>query len=461
MKKFNQKAVTWFLQRFAIKKIMARFMVAFLLVAGMTAFKAPTAHAQVNISFQVFYDDLSPYGSWVNNSDYGYVWVPRVSRGFYPYGTNGHWVYTEDGWTWFSNYNWGWAPFHYGRWFYDPYYGWVWVPDNQWGPGWVTWRRSEGYYGWAPIAPGISTDVAYSNNYNLPYDRWRFVRDRDFGRSNISNYYVSPTNYTTIINRSTVINNIQVDRSHNSRFNAGPVKSEVEQRAGRKFTPMAIRESSRPEQRVSGNQLQIFRPQVQQNAPSGQRPQPRKVNNWKANQQTQQPQEKPKMQPSRPTSVQQNPLQPRPAPVRPRNDQPVKQLQEQKRNEQPVRQQQQPQPVPQRRNEQPMRQQQQPQPVPQRRNEQPVRQQQQQPQPQQQKRNEQPVRQQQQPQPIPQRRNEQPVRQQQQEQPQPQQQKRNEQPVRQQQQQQPQQQQQQQKQNQQPRNENPHKKDNR
>ncbi|MEI7980989.1 MAG: DUF6600 domain-containing protein, partial [Bacteroidota bacterium] len=79
-------------------------------------------------------------------------------------------------------------------WYTDPYYGPMWVPDNEWGPGWVTWRRSEGYYGWAPIGPGISISIAYGTGYNLPYDRWTFVRDRDFGRRNINNYYVN--NYT-------------------------------------------------------------------------------------------------------------------------------------------------------------------------------------------------------------------------------------------------------------------------
>src|SRR5665647_1119392 len=78
------------------------------------------ASAQVSVSFQVFYDELSPYGYWVDNPDYGYVWVPNVAPGFTPYGSNGYWVFTNEGWTWVSNYPWGWAPFHYGRWFYDP-----------------------------------------------------------------------------------------------------------------------------------------------------------------------------------------------------------------------------------------------------------------------------------------------------------------------------------------------------
>jgi hypothetical protein len=100
---------------------------------------------QTYVSFQVFYDQLSPYGLWVNYGSYGYVWIPDAGPDFAPYSTQGHWIMTDYGWTWVSGFNWGWAPFHYGRWDYDNYYGWFWVPDNQWGPSWVTWRSADVY----------------------------------------------------------------------------------------------------------------------------------------------------------------------------------------------------------------------------------------------------------------------------------------------------------------------------
>jgi hypothetical protein len=40
--------------------------------------------AQVSVSFQNFYNDLSPYGNWLDNSDYEYVRIPRISRGSVP-----------------------------------------------------------------------------------------------------------------------------------------------------------------------------------------------------------------------------------------------------------------------------------------------------------------------------------------------------------------------------------------
>jgi hypothetical protein len=221
------------------------------------------------VSYQVFYDDLSPYGTWVNMNDYGYVWVPDATPGFTPYSTNGYWVYTDMGWTWVSNYPWGWAPFHYGRWLYNPTYGQVWIPGYEWGPGWVTWRSSDNYYGWAPMGP--------SGYYNVPYNQWTFVNSGYLGRQDINNYYVNNSNNVTIINNTTVINNYRKDQTRNTTYNAGPNITDVERHAGKKITPLIIKESSKPGQSLSNNQLQIYRPQVKKNAANGQKPTPSKV----------------------------------------------------------------------------------------------------------------------------------------------------------------------------------------
>ena len=118
-----------------------------------------------DVSYQTFYDNLSPYGQWIDYPNYGYVWQPSVGSDFRPYGTNGHWVYTDMGWTWASDYSWGWATFHYGRWFYDNTYGWLWVPGYDWAPAWVSWRSSNDYYGWAPLMPNISFGISFGS-YN-------------------------------------------------------------------------------------------------------------------------------------------------------------------------------------------------------------------------------------------------------------------------------------------------------
>lgn len=85
---------------------------------------------QSNLSYQEFYDGLSPYGQWLYDSQYGYVWLPDVGPDFRPYYTNGYWAMTQYGNTWVSGYDWGWAAFHYGRWTFDQYYGWLWIANG-------------------------------------------------------------------------------------------------------------------------------------------------------------------------------------------------------------------------------------------------------------------------------------------------------------------------------------------
>jgi hypothetical protein len=110
--------------------------------------------AAVNVQIGGFYDELAPYGRWVDCS-YGQCWVPaRVATDWQPY-SNGHWIYTEYGWTWVSADPWGGNPYHYGTWASIPVYGWSWVPGTVWAPAWVTWSYSNSYVGWAPIPPTV------------------------------------------------------------------------------------------------------------------------------------------------------------------------------------------------------------------------------------------------------------------------------------------------------------------
>src|ERR1044071_9740974 len=120
-----------------MKTLRKKFAVLLLpLLVSCTNVKEANAIPPLGIavSFQLFYDELSPYGTWVSYPSYGYVWVPGVTIGFRPYLTDGRWVYTDMGWTWVSYYDWGWAPYHYGSWMYDDLYGWMWVPGYDWAP---------------------------------------------------------------------------------------------------------------------------------------------------------------------------------------------------------------------------------------------------------------------------------------------------------------------------------------
>ena len=68
-----------------------------------------TASAQVDVSlnFDTFHDQLASYGNWVYSDRWGEVWIPaNVPDDFHPYGTAGHWAFTNDyGWTWASDYS--------------------------------------------------------------------------------------------------------------------------------------------------------------------------------------------------------------------------------------------------------------------------------------------------------------------------------------------------------------------
>jgi hypothetical protein len=219
------------------------------------------------ITYQQFYDDLSPYGNWVDYPSYGYVWVP-YEQGFRPYYNNGHWVYTNYGWTWVSNYNWGWAPFHYGRWLYDDAYGWMWVPGYEWAPAWVSWRSGGGCYGWAPLGPGVNFDISIGSR--IPYNYWTFVPNRYINNPRINNYYVAPAKNVTIINNTTVINNTNIT-NNKTVYVIGPSATEVEKVTNEKVRPVKIVQTNTPgSTRVSGSTVTVYKPPVretpQQNA---------------------------------------------------------------------------------------------------------------------------------------------------------------------------------------------------
>lgn len=263
-----------------MKKLIKILTLVTTLIIVFTIFPEKISAQQYDINYQGFYDQLGPYGQWVENPDYGYVWIPNAGPDFTPYLSNGYWVLSDYGWTWVSDYNWGWATFHYGRWDYNDYYGWYWVPDNQWGPSWVTWRRSEGYYGWAPMRPGISINLSFDRQHDAPNDRWIFVRDRDIERHDISRNYINRSNNVTIINNSTVINKTYYDDKRRSTYITGPGREDVQKITGRTIKPFIVQEKDKPGQILKNDHLQIYRPQVQKNE-SGNRLAPTKVTNIK------------------------------------------------------------------------------------------------------------------------------------------------------------------------------------
>lgn len=162
----------------------------------------------------VFYENLQPYGSWREIGNYGYCWQPLdVRKDWSPY-SDGRWVYTDAGWTWDSYEPFGWAVYHYGRWVNVGPIGWVWVPGTEWGPGWVSWRHSPQFVGWAPLPPealflrifGLSSWVdAY---YDIGPSNYRFVENRNFGSRRLQSVFIDQRQNVSMINQTTNITNI-------------------------------------------------------------------------------------------------------------------------------------------------------------------------------------------------------------------------------------------------------------
>ena len=219
-----------------------------------------------DVSYQTFYDELSPYGQWIDYPGQGYVWVPDADQDFQPYSTNGHWVWTDDyEWMWVSDYDWGWAPFHYGRWDNDPYYGWYWVPGYEWSPAWVAWRDGGDYYGWAPIRPGININVNFNiGSYSPPYNFWCFAPRRYIASPYINRYYIDRGRNVTIINQTNIIiNNYRYGGNYG--FRSGPRRVEFERYTGR-INPVRFRQSNLPgRSNFRGNEVSFYRPNVRQN----------------------------------------------------------------------------------------------------------------------------------------------------------------------------------------------------
>ena len=218
----------------------------------------PPTDQPAEVTVNYFYDTLAPYGTWVNVDGYGRCWRPSVvvyNPGWQPYCDHGHWVYTDCGWYWSSDYSWGWAPFHYGRWFQIPRWGWCWMPDTIWGPSWVTWRYSDDYCGWAPLPPfavyqegvgffynGLAVSVGF--DFGLSWNCFTFVPIGHFCDPHPRHYCVAPAQVTQIYNHTTVINNFN-GHGHNLA-NRGIDPEHITAVTHTSIRPIAIRDTAAP-----------------------------------------------------------------------------------------------------------------------------------------------------------------------------------------------------------------------
>ncbi len=128
-------------------------LLTILFIQMALALSPPGGASAAHEDVAMFYEELSPYGSWVDYGNYGPVWYPtRVSENWRPY-LDGRWVPTDGGWVFETHEPWAWATYHYGNWMPTEDYGWVWAPGSTWYPSTAAWRTSDDYIGWAPVPP--------------------------------------------------------------------------------------------------------------------------------------------------------------------------------------------------------------------------------------------------------------------------------------------------------------------
>src|ERR1700731_2979302 len=173
--------------------------------------------------YDVFYTGLSSdEGNWVEAGDYGYCFRPRVSRDWGP-DRDGHWVWTDHGWSRDSNQRFAWAPYHYGRWADIGGTGWCGVPGTRWAPAWVSWRQSDQEVGWAPLPPeadlsGNRSISSWSDSYYgigpaassfISYSHWHEPSYAPYIEPSQRNVQIisQTRNVTNIVTNNNVINN--------------------------------------------------------------------------------------------------------------------------------------------------------------------------------------------------------------------------------------------------------------
>jgi hypothetical protein len=222
------------------------------------------------IDYKEFYDQLSPYGEWVqvsyediglkpptaslknsgiNNSVIAnilgiknayadanvamtFVWKPSPefamvttvgeTPDYVPY-TNGQWVNSDAGWYFKSPTPWEETVHHQGRWAHSRDNGWYWVPGRVWAPAWVDWRQDDDYVSWAPLGPDVYYNNAggFSNSY-INDDDYSIVERRHFIDPDIYRYSSPYYESGNRISMGLMIGTVGLVFSNDMIINRGP-----------------------------------------------------------------------------------------------------------------------------------------------------------------------------------------------------------------------------------------------
>jgi hypothetical protein len=220
----------------------------------------------VTLDIGTCYDYLAPFGSWIDLDPYGYVWCPRhMGYGWRPY-SDGHWIWTDYGWTWVSDFDWGWMPFHYGRWGWEDDCGWFWVPGFDWGPAWVTWRWNDLYFGWAPIPPGFDFRAGIDFDamaLGIPLNFWVFVGGSHFLDRDIRSEVLPYERNMTIVRNTEIRGNFEFRGER--MINNGIDPETIRRVTGHGVLRYNLADSDRPgAPQVSGLEARFYRPTIRE-----------------------------------------------------------------------------------------------------------------------------------------------------------------------------------------------------
>lgn len=256
-----------------------------LLALAFTAVAPLTTRAEDEVSFEFFYDNLSPYGDWVEVGDYGTCFRPRgVDAEWSPY-TDGYWSYTDAGWTWISYEDFGDITYHYGRWVRVNDVGWCWVPDYEWGPAWVSWRKSDDYIGWAPLPPearwrsSVGFSVWVDDYYDIGPSYYSYCPTVEFGAPVIRHVCVPRARAIGLFGLTVNITNISYNSYSRHVFCGGPDFLYINRVCRRPVPALKLVQNTNivnnnvtiinnqrivraPRNAVAGNTLQVFAPKV-------------------------------------------------------------------------------------------------------------------------------------------------------------------------------------------------------
>jgi len=241
----------------------------------------------LTVDYKEFYDQLSPYGEWiqVNPEDVGlkskislnnssgnknfsvsgllgvntayadaemgmvFVWSPSPdltiegSVGdvpeYRPY-SDGQWINSDEGWYFRGRTPYEETVSHHGRWVHSPHAGWLWVPGRVWAPAWVDWRQNDDYVSWAPLPPSayfsdgnLSVSLIDDNDYEI-------VERRHFCDPDIYRYYNPYGDDGNRISISIMTGTVGLVFSNNMIINRGPDIYNIQNIYGRNFDPVNI-----------------------------------------------------------------------------------------------------------------------------------------------------------------------------------------------------------------------------